>query len=179
MTNITTGTESFRQHSTFPPFQSEYFASQLASLAVCFVLLYVLMSKIALPRIGSILSNRSRLIAGDLNDAQRFKEQLDAANAANSKSLADAHERAREIATATQQRQAAEAAANFKQLEAQLHQRLTAAEQSISAASNVAMRDIEAIAKDAATAIVGQLIGQMPVPQRARPVSLNDERSGR
>ena len=43
-----------RDTAPFPPFQSEHFPSQLFWLAVSFVLLYVLMSRIALPRIGAI-----------------------------------------------------------------------------------------------------------------------------
>src|SRR5947208_1000609 len=49
----------------FPPFQKETFASQLLWLALVFVALYLLMSRIALPRIGSILDRRrSRGAAG-------------------------------------------------------------------------------------------------------------------
>ena len=83
-------TEAPAGHSTFPPFQSEYFPSQVVWLALSFVLLYVLMSRIALPRIGGILENRSKRISSDLAAAQRFKEQSEAANAAYQKSLADA-----------------------------------------------------------------------------------------
>ena len=42
----------------FPPFDAHTFASQLFWLALAFIALYLLMSRIALPRIGSILEAR-------------------------------------------------------------------------------------------------------------------------
>ena len=54
----------------FPPFNSETFASQILWFAIAFVLLYLLMSRVALPRVGAIVSARSGKIAGDLADAQ-------------------------------------------------------------------------------------------------------------
>ena len=51
---------------TFPPFQKDTFASQLLWLALTFVALYLLMSRIALPRIGTILEARRQRIDGDL-----------------------------------------------------------------------------------------------------------------
>ena len=122
-----------RDTTRFPPFQAQHFPSQLFWLALTFILLYVLMSRIALPRIGSIFAERSKRIADDLAAAQRFKEQSDAANAAYQKSLADARARAQGIANETRERQAAEAEATNKRLEAQLHEKLAAAERSIAA----------------------------------------------
>jgi len=152
-------------HSTFPPFQSVNFPSQLVWLAVTFVLLYVLMSRIALPRIGSILADRSKRIADDLAGAQRFKEQSDAAHAAYEKSLADARARAQAIAAETHAMQAAAAEATNKRLEAQLHERLAAAEQSIAATRTAAMANVGAIAADTASAIVERLIGTAPAAE--------------
>jgi len=162
MAEPTAHTEAPAGHIAFPPFQTENFPSQLVWLALTFVLLYVLMSKVALPRIGSILEERSKRIRDDLAEAERFKEQSAAANAAYEKSLADARARAQGIASATREQQAAEAEATNKRLEAQLHERLAAAEQSIAATRTAAMGNVGTIAADTAAAIVERLIGRAP-----------------
>ena len=162
MAETTAQTEAPAGHGAFPPFQSENFPSQLVWLALTFVLLYALMSKVALPRIGSILEVRGKRIADDLASAQRFKEQSDAAHAAYEKALADARGRAQSIANATREQQAAEAAETNKRLEAQLHDKLAAAEQSIAATRNAAMGNVGTIAAATATAIVERLIGSPP-----------------
>ena len=65
--------------SGFPPFNAHTFASQLLWLVLIFLALYLLMSRIALPRIGSILEARRQRIQDDLAEAQRFKDASDAA----------------------------------------------------------------------------------------------------
>ena len=54
----------------FPPFDAHSFPSQIVWLVVSFVLLYALMAKIALPRIGAIFAERSRVIGDDLKAAE-------------------------------------------------------------------------------------------------------------
>jgi F-type H+-transporting ATPase subunit b len=165
MAEPTAHTEAPAGRSAFPPFQKEHFPSQVLWLTVSFVLLYVLMSKIALPRIGSILAARSKLIGDDLVAAERLKEQSDAAHAAYEKALAEARARAQSIASSTRQRHASEAEAAQKRLEVQLHERLAAAEQSIAATRSAAMGNVRAIAADTAAAIVERLIGKAPATQ--------------
>src|SRR3981189_2841732 len=63
----------------FPPFQKDTFASQLVSLLVAFVALYLIVSRIALPRVGSLLDKRQNAIEGDLAEAQRLREHTAAA----------------------------------------------------------------------------------------------------
>jgi F-type H+-transporting ATPase subunit b len=146
----------------FPPFQSEHFPSQLVWLTISFVLLYVLMSKIALPRIGAILAERNRLVSDDLAAAERLKEQSNAAHAAYEKALDDARNRAHTIASSTREQQAREAEALHKRLEAQLNERFAAADQSIAKSRAVAMGSVRTIAGETASAIVEWLIGQQP-----------------
>jgi F-type H+-transporting ATPase subunit b len=157
-------TEAPGEKHTFPPFESQNFPSQLFWLALTFILLYVLMSRIALPRIGSIFAERSKRISDDLAAANRFKEQSEAANTAYQKSLADARARAQSIAAETHNQQAAQAEATNKKLEAQLHDKLAAAEQSIAATRNTAMANVGSIATETAAAIVERLIGTAPAP---------------
>jgi F-type H+-transporting ATPase subunit b len=162
MPATTAYTEKPEATGVFPPFQSEHYPSQLIWLTISFVLLYMLMSKIALPRIGSILAERTRLIGDDLAAAERLKQQSDTARAAYEKALADARARAQAIASSTREKQVAEANVAQKRLEAQLNERLAAAEQSIAATRMAAMGHVRSIASDTASAIVERLIGKTP-----------------
>jgi len=165
MAETTAHSEVPAGHSGFPPFQSEHFPAQLVWLAISFVLLYVLMSRIALPRIGAILAERSRRISDDLAAAERLKEQSNTAHVAYEKALADARTRAQAIASGTREQQAREAENMHKRLEAQLHERLAAAEQSIAKSRTAAMGNVNTIASETASAIVERLIGQRPQPE--------------
>ncbi|MFZ3358655.1 MAG: F0F1 ATP synthase subunit B' [Xanthobacteraceae bacterium] len=155
-------TEQPAGHGAFPPFQSEHFPSQLVWLTISFALLYVLMAKIALPRIGSILAERSRLIGDDLQAAELLKEKSNAAHSAYEKALADARARAQALANSTRDQQAHEAGALHNRLEAELHERIAAAEKSIEATRTTAMGSVRGIAADTASAIVERLIGTAP-----------------
>lgn len=149
-------------HGGFPPFQSETFASQLVWLAIAFVLLYVLMSKLALPRVGALIEGRRKHIEGDIAEAGRLKTQSDDAAAAYEKALGDARGRAQAIANETRDRQTAEADARRKTLEDQLNVKLADAEKTIAATKQTAMSSVRGIAEDAARAIVERLTGTAP-----------------
>ena len=157
----TATTEAPAQHA-FPPFDTQFFPSEIVWLAISFVLLYALMSKVALPRIGAIFAERNKRIADDIATAQGLKERTDAAHAAYEKALADARTRAQNLANVTREREAAAAEETNKRLEAQLHDRLATAEKSIAATRATAMGNVGTIAAEAASAIVERLIGQTP-----------------
>jgi F-type H+-transporting ATPase subunit b len=146
----------------FPPFDQQTFPSQLFWLALTFVALYLLMSRIALPRIDSILERRRACIAGDLAEASRLKGESDAAIASYEKSLADARGRAQALVNESRQRQAAEAEAQRKTLDATLNARIAQAESGIAQTKSAAMVNVRGIATEAAAAIVERLIGIAP-----------------
>ena len=146
----------------FPPFDRETFASQVVWLAITFGVLYVLMARVALPRIGAIFEARAKHIADDLAEAESLKGQSDAAIAAYEKALAEARGRAQAMAGETRDKQAAEAEVTRKGLEAELAAKLAEAEKAIASTRDAAMANVRTIAADAAAAIVERLAGQKP-----------------
>jgi len=146
----------------FPPFNKETFASQLVWFVIFFVALYVIISKLAIPRIGGIVEARRSRIEGDLAEASTLKGQSDAALAAYEKSLADARNRAQTLANETRDTLHAQAEEIRKKLEAELHGKLTAAEKTIAETKTAAMSNVKGIAVDTASAIVQRLIGTAP-----------------
>jgi F-type H+-transporting ATPase subunit b len=166
MAETKTGTEAPGGHKEpFPPFNPETFASQLVWLAIAFVALYVLLARVALPRVASIFAARSGRVASDLAKAERLRAESEAALEAYEKALADARGKAQAIATATRAEFAAAADNKKKQLEASLTAKLAEAERQIEATKKAAMANVRDIASDAAAEIVKRLTGAAPAKQ--------------
>jgi F-type H+-transporting ATPase subunit b len=146
----------------FPPFQKDTFASQLVSLLIAFAALYLIVSRIALPRVGSLLDERQNAIEGDLAAAQKLKDESDAALKAYESELAAARARAQAISTETREKLNAAAEAERKTLEERLAIKLAEAEKTIAATREAAMRNVRGIAAEAAAAIVQRLTGILP-----------------
>jgi F-type H+-transporting ATPase subunit b len=146
----------------FPPFNKETFASQLVWFAIFFIALYVMIGRFAIPRIGGIIEARRGRVEGDLAEANRLKEQSDAALAAYEKSLADARSRAQALGNETRDKLNAEAEKARHELEAQLNAKLAEAEKIISATKTSAMSNVQGIAVETAVAIVQRLLGTAP-----------------
>src|SRR5262249_47311740 len=138
----------------FPPFDAHTFASQLLWLALAFIALYLLMSRIALPRIASILEARRRRGEDDLAETQRFKDAPAAATAAHERALGGAGGRAQPPATETRAKAAAAAEARRKEVDAKLNARIAEAEKTIAGTRSAAMGNVRSIASEAAGAIV-------------------------
>jgi len=146
----------------FPPFEKEFFPSQLFWLAIIFIVLYLMMAKLAVPRLEGILAARRKQVEGDLAEAEHNRKQSDAALAAYEKQLADARNRAQIVANETRDRLNVQSEKARQELEAKLNTKLAEAEKTIAATKTAAMANVHAIAADAAAAIVQQLIGAAP-----------------
>jgi F-type H+-transporting ATPase subunit b len=157
-----TGAEGGQHSGNFPPFDSSTFASQLVSLVVFFVALYIIVSRFALPRVGAVIDARQDKIEGDLGEAQKLKDESEAALKAYESDLAKARSRAQAIGAESRDKLNAASEAERKSLEDKLAVRLADAEKTIAATRATAMSNVRGIAADAASAIVQRLTGAAP-----------------
>lgn len=158
---LTSGTAEPAEHPhTFPPFDTANFASTLVWLTISFGLLFYLMSKVALPRVEDILKTRADKIAADLREAHTAREKSEKAAADHDKTIAEAKAKAQALAQKTQATINAENDAKRQALEAELNGKLASAEQQIVETKTKAMANVDAIAADAAAAIVERITGR-------------------
>jgi F-type H+-transporting ATPase subunit b len=157
-----TSTEANGGKKIFPPFDASTFPSQLVSLVIAFVALYLILSRIALPRVRQVIDARQNKIEGDLAAAQKLRDDSEAAQKAYEADLANARSRAQAISAETRDKLNAAAEVERKSLEDKLAAKLAEAEKTIAATRATAMSNVRGIAADAASAIVQRLTGTAP-----------------
>ncbi|MEQ8267231.1 MAG: F0F1 ATP synthase subunit B' [Parvibaculum sp.] len=153
-----------------PQLEFHTFAPQLVWLVIVFGYLYVLMSRVALPRIATVLEERRDRIADDLDQAAQFKRQTDEAIEAYEKALAEARAKASGIAQETRDRLHEETERQRLSIEARLAEKISEAEVQITATKNAALQNVRAVAVEVTEAIVSQLLGDSDRPASERAV---------
>lgn len=145
-----------------PQLDISTFASRIFWLAVSFVVLYLLMAKVGLPRVGAAIEARRRRREGDLDRAAELRREAEAVVATYESARAAAREQAQATIRETTERLAAAAAERQRELAAVLAERTRAAEREIAAAKERALADIRGVAADVAASVAAKLIGSAP-----------------
>jgi F-type H+-transporting ATPase subunit b len=161
-----TGTEA--QHSAgFPPFKTESFPSQIFWLVVAFAALFIVLWRVAGPRIAGVIGERKGRIDGDLAAAAKHKADAEAALAAYEKALATARAKAHAEAEAGRKVLEAEAEKAKAAADAEARKATAAADVQIAAKRAEAATHVTKAAQDAAAEIVNRLIGVSVTPDEA------------
>lgn len=153
-----------------PQLEFHTFVPQLVWLVIVFGYLYVMMSRVALPRVATVLEERRDRIADDLDQAEQFKRQTDEAIEAYEKALAEARAKAHEIAQETRDRLHEETERQRLAIEARLAEKIAEAEKQIAATKEAALANVRSVAIDVADAIVAQLLGEADRSEAERAV---------
>ena len=161
-----TGTEA--QHSAgFPPFKTESFPSQIFWLVVTFAVLFVVLWRVAGPRIAGVIGARKAQIDGDIQAAEKHRADAAAALAAYDSALAEARTKAHAQAEANRKVIEAEVEKAKAEADAEARDAATKAEAGIAAARAEAATHVTKAAQDAAADIVNRLIGVSVTPGEA------------
>ena len=158
---VASGTAMAKEGSGGMP-QLDYhdFAPQLVWLAIAFVALYFVMSRLAVPRIEDTLARRQGKIQGDLDAAEKANEETRALVAAYEKRLADAREEARRLMRERGEADSTAAAARLNELHDRLAKQIDEAEQRIAAQRDDVMKGLEHMARDIGQDVYAKLVGQ-------------------
>lgn len=157
--------------SAFPPFDPAVFGGQLLWLAITFAALYIVMSRVALPRIGSILETRKTRIDGDLREAERLRQETEKAAAAYEAALAEARKNAHSIAEDTRASIKADIDGRRADVEASLAKRVAEAEARIRAEKDSALTHVGTIAAETAQALVARISGSVTAAEAKAAVA--------
>lgn len=135
------------------------YASQIFWMFVTFSLLYVFLAKKTLPEVSGVIESRREQIEGDLDNAQRLKEESEAAQAAYEKAMSEAREKASALfvdAENTVKAMTVERSNAFKDKAAK---KIEATEKNVEKAKQDAMADTHAIAAEIASIAAEKIVG--------------------
>lgn len=135
------------------------YANQIFWLAVTLVVIYLVLTKIALPRIASVLAERQGTISNDIAAAEELKQKAQDAERAYQKALADARAEAAQIVAATKAEIQSDLDAAIAVADAEIAAQSAESEKAIAAIREGALGNVKTVAKDTAKAIVAAFGG--------------------
>ena len=133
------------------------FPNQIFWLVVTLVVIYLVLSKVALPRIASVLAERQGTITNDIAAAEDLKVKAAEAEEAYNKALADARAEAGRIAAEAKAEMQAEVDAAMAKADAEIAARTAESEARITEIREGAAAAVKTVAQDTAKEVVSAL----------------------
>ncbi len=142
-----------------PQLDFSTFGNQIFWLLVALVVIYMILSRVALPRIGAVLAERQGTITNDIAAAESLKAKAVEAEAAYNKALADARVEANRIIEDTKAEIQADLNKAIAKADAEIAARAAEGEKAIAEIRASALENVTEVAKDTAKEIVAAMGG--------------------
>ena len=159
-----------------PQLCADWIPNQVFWLVITLVVIFFVLSRIALPRIASVLAERQGTITNDIAAAEEFKRQATEAEKAYDKALADARAEAQAIAQKTREEIKAQLDEATAEADRMIGAKAAESEKAIAEIRASALENIEIVAKDTAAAIVATMGGK--ADQDAIAAAVGDRMKG-
>lgn len=151
-----------------PQLDFSSFPNQIFWLVVTILVLYWVLSRVALPRIAAVISDRQGAITGDLMAAEEFKQKAKDAEAAYDKALADARSEAQKIVAANRAEIQKNLDAAIAHADAEIAARTAESEKRLAEIRASSVSDSREVARDVTAELVrsfGGVVDQAAVDQ--------------
>ncbi len=143
-----------------PQLDFSTYPNQIFWLLVTLVVVYLILTKFALPRISSVLAERQGTITNDLAAAEELKLKAQEAEEAYNKALAEARAEAQRIANETRAAIKADLDKAIAKADAEIAAKTAEAQKAIAEIRAHALESVQEVAKDVAREIVALLGGK-------------------
>lgn len=150
----TTHTAVAEHYQGMPQLNPDWFANQIFWLVVTLVVIYLILTRIALPRIAAVLADRANAITNDLEQAERLKQKAVEAEDAYNKALAEARAEAGRIVAEARAEIQVDLDAAIAKADAEIAAKTVESEKAIAEIRAGALKSIEAVATDTASAVI-------------------------
>ena len=143
-----------------PQLDFSTYGNQIFWLLVTLVVIYFILSRIALPRIAAVLAERQGTITNDLAAAEDLKAKAVEAEDAYNKALADARAQAQQIAAETRAAIQKDLDAAIAKADDEIAAKAAESEKAIAEIKAGALEAVQTVAADTAAELVSALGGK-------------------
>ena len=150
-----------------PQFDTSTFPTQLTWLTITFVVLFLAMRQVVMPRIADVLEARRNRIDGDLDRAQALKEEAEIALAAYEKTVAESLAKAHDLQRDSVVAFAEQAAKSRSELAERLSAETQTAERRIAEEVARSLAEVRGMAAELVRATASKLAGMEISSQEA------------
>lgn len=157
---MATETHGAEAATGLPQLDITTFSNQIFWLLVSLVVIYFILSRVALPRIAAVLAERQGTITNDLAAAEDLKAKAVEAEEAYNKALADARAEAQKIIAETKAEIKADLDRANEEADAEIAERTAEGEKKLAEIRESAVESVREVAKDTAAEIVSAMGGK-------------------
>lgn len=142
---------------TMPQLDPTFYASQLFWLIVAGGFMYVMMSKVALPRVARVLELRDDQVRKDLEKAARLKQESEDIKVGYMRALRDADERARSLTDRTINEMREQHTQKIEVSTIKINQQITDTENNLRKQKEDVLKDVSSISKKLSETVIREL----------------------
>ena len=143
-----------------PQLDFSTFPNQIFWLVLTLIAIYLILSRVALPRIGAVLAERQGTITNDIAKAEELKQQAVEAEEAYNRALAEARAEAQRIAAEARAEIQADLDTAIAKADAEISAKAAESEKAIAEIRAGALESVKEVAKETAADIVAAMGGK-------------------